>query len=457
MMYVLMGIMIFMLGILYFQVTSDAKYRDDKLFLITINKNAYESEEVQQLQRDFIRKLRLYYACLFIIGVGLLFLCAKYAMLVFIAWLVVMFLVAYLPLKQGRQKLKDLKKLRHWPVQIDQEVHVDLALSSYMEHVKFSKYYFVLPFILIGTVIVFAYLNSHLMLFSVSLIQLFIFIIGLVLINRIPNKTYCDSTEVNIQINTLRKKAYYRGFLFMCLSDACFMFSLVLYWETLIVFLVYSMMLFIAIIGLILAILQIIRFQEMHQRIIENSKQKVYHQDCDEYWRIGFFGASYNNPNDPHAFVSSPNGMQAVPNMAKPMFKYGCFIGLSCVLLFFGYLFGYPYMLDVQGKLVDVSIQNQVLRVDSAFYEASWNLDEIIDVELVDDLGNGSRVIGTDAFVYKTGNFVFDRYGKCKVYLASLHANYIVLHTVDETFIINDDDETQTETMFHLLEKEVKK
>ena len=147
--------------------------------------------------------------------------------------------------------------------------------------------------------------------------------------------------------------------------------------------------------------------------------------------------------------------MQMTFNAAKPGYRYFILIIVGVIILFLGYIFGYPYYLDQRHELAELTLTKTTLCVDSPFYEDEWALESIEKVEWSDDLGGGVRVNGTDTGVYGKGHYRFDRYGDCEVYLASLHSGYIILSTQDGLFIINDDEEEKTKAIYEELIKKV--
>ena len=154
-----------------------------------------------------------------------------------------------------------------------------------------------------------------------------------------------------------------------------------------------------------------------------------------------------------HVHDSAPNGTQMTFNTAKPAYRI-FIIGIwTFVIALLLWLFGYPYYLDITNNLVNLSLTDQAVVVDSPFYDVSIDLQKVNKAELADDLGKGIRTNGTDTFVYGKGNYTFDRYGKCKVYMASLHPCYIILYTDDITYIVNDDDIQNTKLIYQEIQE----
>lgn len=211
----------------------------------------------------------------------------------------------------------------------------------------------------------------------------------------------------------------------------------------------------LAVCVMILMVYTLLSFPRLKARMIRLHEDKFYYQNSDEVWRVGILGAVYDNPGDPRTLVPSPNGMQMIFNAAKPGYRYFILIIVGVIILFLGYIFGYPYYLDQRHELAELTLTKTTLCVDSPFYKQEWALESIDKVEWSENLGKGVRVNGTDTGVYGKGHYRFDRYGDCEVYLASLHPAYIILYTQEGVFIVNDDEQEQTKAVYKQLVKKV--
>src|SRR5699024_5683410 len=120
-------------------------------------------------------------------------------------------------------------------------------------------------------------------------------------------------------------------------------------------------------------------------QMIHLHEDQFYYQNLDEAWRVGLFGAVYDNPTDPRTFVTSPNGMQMIFNAAKPGYRYFILAVFMVLFILLGSIYGYPYYLDQRQELAELTLTTTTLRVDSPFYEQEWMIDSIKKVELVND------------------------------------------------------------------------
>lgn len=459
--YILIGTMLFILIIMYYsvknygQLEDDAKHKNKTIFLVTIPTIYKDAEEIKSLQQDYKRILKQSFLALIILVFPIFFMNSIWSFFYFMLWLCLAMILPYQPLRICHQKLKQIKAKRKWCVLNENVIHIDLSLSSYMERMTMPYSRFTIPIglLLLGMIITLKYHEYS--LFLILLIEIVIAFIGMYFISHISNITYCTDTSVNIKLNEMRKKMLFKFIWYLCMSDACLelmiIFLLVIqdYYTPVLIFLAG------AIIFMVMGISLLIQYSQKKKEILQIVEENLNQMNYDQHWRIGLLGPVYDNPNDSRTLIPSPNGMQMMFNVAKPIYRYFIAGIVVFIILLLGYLFGYPYYLDMHHELAELSYEQEILKVDGPFYHEQWHIDEINKVELTEKLGKGIRNFGTSAIVYDKGNYTFDNYGKCEVYLASLHAVYIVLYTNDNIYIINDDEEEKTKAIYQLLDKEV--
>lgn len=449
----ILGIMYFIEVIFFYQSKSEAKYREHQLFLISIPAFAYESEEVSLLRQGFEKENLRNYVIIAFLALPALFLSEIMSLIYVFIWLFMLIIASNMAFRKYRRLLQTLKKEKQWIVYEDRKVHVDLKLSAYMEKIKTNWYLLLIPLVVdVILVAVNVYDKQWIMTVTVF-VAIIVLCIGSYFIAHLPNQAYTSDTDLNIQLNLVRKHSYFMALWYLGCGDAGFHLGLYMLDQQ---FILGLLCLSSAIACMILMVTKIMSFPRLKERMIHLHEDKFYYQNRDEVWRVGLFGAVYDNPSDPRTFVSSPNGMQMMFNAAKPGYRYFMLIIFVTLIAFLGYIFGYPYYLDQRHELAELTLTETTLHIDSPFYEYEWALDTIEQIELVNDLGKGIRVNGTATGVYGKGHYRFDRYGKCEVFLASLHPTYIVLHTQEGVFIVNDDEEEKTEVVYEQLVKKVK-
>lgn len=441
--------------IFYYQAKKYGTYQNHHILLVSVLEKDYNSHEVQEIISSYQKELLKRYLLTFITYIPLLFFSEFYVLIYYLVvlWLNIFFINS--TLRKYRQQLLQLKHKNNWPSHKIQTVKIDLKLSALMEQKNFHyrKYLLVLlvDFVCLGCMLYFQSSNDQYVFLA---IQFIILGGGLLAIKKIPNKTYCDDTRINLAINTLKQNYISFCFFTLILIDALFHLFLQLYLLNKLPFFMIFIMLMIAFINIILVLQKSQKYQKLKGELLQNHEE--YTIDDDDCWKIGLFGPSYYNETDPKTLVSSPLGTQMMFNTAKPAYK-AFVIGIWAIILtFLLWIFGYPYYLDVTHQLVDISIKNDNIVIDSPFYDAMISLEDIQNIEMTDDLGNGIRTNGTDAIIYTHGHCSYDQYGDCIVYKANLHHCFLVIHCHDATYIINDDSVNDTKLLYKTIKEEIK-
>lgn len=447
-----LGVMLFIEAVIYYQSKSDAAYREKRLFLISVPEYAYDSQEVKELCLGFKKENQRNYFLITLLALPTLFISGMIYLVYLMAWFVILLMGANLALRKYHRLLKELKREKQWIVIEDKKMHVDLKLSAYMEKAKTCWYLLAIPLSMDLALFGFGIYYKQTILVATVLIMIMILCVGSYFISRIANQTYTTDTDLNIQLNLARKKSYFMALFYVGCGDACFNLGLLILDKQ---FIAGLLCLGIAVCFMILMVSGLLSFYRLKERMIRLHEDKFYYQNVDEAWRIGLIGAVYDNPADPRTLIPSPNGMQMIFNAAKPGYRYFMLTVFVVIFVFFGYIFGYPYYLDQHHELAELTLTETTLHVDSPFYEHEWTLTSIEKIEFSDDLGEGFRVNGTDTGVYGKGHYRFDRYGDCEVYLASLHPSYIILYTQDGVYIVNDDEQEKTKAVYEQLVKKV--
>lgn len=448
-----LGILLFVEAVFYYQSKSDAKYRERRLFLVSIPVYAYESDDVVSLRRGFEKENLRNYMIITLFSLPIIFLSGLFYLIYMFIWVMILAIGANLALRKYHRLLKELKIERQWVVTEDRKMHVDLKLTTYMENVKTNWYLLIIPLSVNLILIVLGIYYKQSILLVTVLLMISILCVGSYFISRIPNQAYTKDTDLNIQLNLARKRNYFMALFYVGCSDACFNLGLFLLEQQ---FLLGLSCLSMAIVFMILMVTKLISFPRLKEQMIHLHEDQFYYQNLDEAWRVGLFGAVYDNPTDPRTFVTSPNGMQMIFNAAKPGYRYFILAVFMVLFILLGSIYGYPYYLDQRQELAELTLTTTTLRVDSPFYEQEWMIDSIKKVELVNDLGEGFRVNGTATGIYGKGHYRFDNYGDCEVYLATMHPTYIILYTQEGVFVVNDDEEEKTEAVYKELVKKVK-
>lgn len=453
-MWILTLCIVFINIVMFFSIKRESAYKENQLFLVFIPQWAHDSIEIQEIIKHYNKRQLLTSILALISYLPLYLLPSPWVNGYFFIAIWINVSIIYVPFKRARKQLLELKKLRGWPNGKTQTIKIDLSLSAYMEKHPFDlKRYLIILFVDIFVLAVMIYYRADQQMYLYMILQFIVLFGGITLIKRIPNKTFCNNSEANITINKLRLDSFHHCFFFLIFADAIFNLFLQLVMLDKLPFTILLGLIIILFICIFITINKANNYQTKKKEILNYYNQKEYTISNDDCWKIGLTGPQYYNKADPRTIVDAPNGTQIMFNAAKPAYKY-FIIGIwtFVIALLLG-IFGYPYYLDITNRLVDLSIYDNQIIVDSPLYNTKISLENVTKTELTNDLGQGIRTNGTDAIVYAKGNYSYDKYGECKVYLASLHECYIILYTDDITYIINDDNKKNTKKIYQEIQE----
>ena len=448
---ILLATAIFMNTVFYFAIKRESTYHDKRLFYVSVPDWAIDSIEIQAIIKQFNQEVKIVAVISLLLYLPILLIPAfQIEYLLIVIWLNL--IIVYHPLRKAHKNLLALKKLRSWPDTKVATIKVDLSLSAYMEKHPFAlKRYIIVLLVDCIALMIMLYFKADKQMYLYAILQFVVLIAGIVFIKRLPNKTFCSNTKANITLNLLRRDSFHHCFFFLILGDASFNLALQLFLLEKLSFIILVSIIILLMICVALVLIKANRYHRKKTEILNHYHESEYVVSDDSCWKIGLLGPTYYNAADPRTFIS--NGSQMTFNTAKASYKIFVISIIAFIVALLLWLIGYPYYLDKTNQLVDLSINDQIVMVDSPFSDARIDLTTVNKAELTDDLGPGVRTNGTDAMVYGKGKYTFDNYGKCLVYKASLHPCFIILYTNDVTYIINDDDIDHTKLIYQQIQE----
>ena len=443
--------------VFYYSSKRDSKYKEGNLFLVTIPEYTIESIEVQKIIISYNRQLNILLSISFIISIISILLFNLFSTLitVFIFFVLIFIntVIMQIPFKKAREKLLKIKKQNSWLILNDIKYKIDLKASSpYIEQSTFKlKHFYCVIIIDIYIFLLMIKYKADVIIYPFIILQMIILLTSLIFIKKLRIQTFCENNKANIMINLNRKQVFYDCLFCLTLSDALFNLVIQLY---LLGKFKFIYIIFVTILSFITTILTLYKIKDYHNKkteLLSHYNECSYSLSSDDCWKIGLMGPAYYNPYDPRTLVSMPGGMQLTFNTAKKGYRYFIIGFISVILCFLIWIFGYPYYLDITNNIVDLSLQNNKIIVTSEFYNFDIDIAKIERLEITNNLGDGKRINGTDTGIYAKGEYRFEKYGDCKVYLASLHKCYIIIYTKDDIYIINDDDIEDTKSFYQQL------
>lgn len=83
-------------------------------------------------------------------------------------------------------------------------------------------------------------------------------------------------------------------------------------------------------------------------------------------------------------------------------------------------------------------------------------LDEISSIELLDSMPQGGKWgAGIEDNTYVAGDAKLDGIGKCKMYAIKNKDAYLLIHTDEETYFVNDDEDNTTKEIYEKISEKL--
>ena len=188
--------------------------------------------------------------------------------------------------------------------------------------------------------------------------------------------------------------------------------------------------------------------RKIQQKLTEESGQTVYTDD-DEYWLFGLF---YNNPNDRHFFINNRTGFGMTVNLSSLGGKI--LIGISLLVILTMPLLGF-YMIREEFTPVTLEVTGTQLIAGHTSDTYQIFLDDIQSVYMLEQLPDGTRLMGTGMDTVLKGRFKFDTIGTCSVCLDPRTPPFIIVSDEDGTYILGASDNAYTLEVFEILDKQL--
>ena len=159
----------------------------------------------------------------------------------------------------------------------------------------------------------------------------------------------------------------------------------------------------------------------------------------------------YCDPNDPRLFVPKPvASLGWTVNVGRPAGK-AILAGLAALLVG---LFGLVAFMSLSDFTVTIE-KDGTLCCDAPLYDLTVTRGEVASVELLSaPLPAGTRTNGYGGAAKSYGNFRFDGYGNCKLYVYNDVPLYVCLRLAGDNpayLLVNAETEAQTQALFETL------
>ena len=379
--------------------------------------------------------------------------------LYFFLWLIGVYIFTRSLFIKYNKKLMNLKRENNWLLPSKRLVTIDTEVTRLKDKMPLSVLWFIPSFIisLIPIIIVFnnikEYGTSLGIVASNALIGNIIFLVMYKIYSKGKTEVISEDTSANIAYNTVFKRTWTMGTIIAATIQSIgmlFMFSLFLNKNNSTILFILSVMIPSSII--LVGILYINKkIREEQGRILNTCKNPIY-TDNDEFWSKGV----YNNPNDRAVTVEDRTGYGITYNLGTKKGRriyYGTLIFAGIIVIVTT-----VSMIRFDHTKFTLNIDNNIVKINAPTYGTEFDIDDIEEVAMLDNLPSGIRTNGVGASTYNLGNFSINGYGKCKLYVYFENTNCISIKLKDNSYIFfNDKSNDETLKYYSELEKALEK
>lgn len=438
----------------YCMQISQMKENQSEPYMLYLPAEAFHLPELQELLAVSRKKIHFFFYFLLAASSVYLFLSVALEFLWLTLCCVFQLLYGYRVGKDTRAQLLSLKSEHNWKQQQVFIRKVDLNLK----HEEINKsmiscfWYFLPPVMLAVLFSAFDIHSSGIAIWiTAPFLGLFLTLFFYFFIRRQPNRTWCKNENVNQQLNQYSKYLFSLLLFYLnCFDFLTFMALFLLLQEKSSSFGFIALIVMLMGILLCLAVYHIKKYDFLKKNLL--ASEKLYEYPEEDYWHLGLFGMYYSNPYDPHLIKESNQGsMNFIFNSAKPQFKIFIIVFVLIVGIPVSYLTLWPSYLSHTRSLSEMTLTEEFLNVNGPLYQVSIPVEQIQKLELTDNLGPGTKVMGTATWAYGTGHFRYDNYGDTQNYLSYHYPPFLVVYTDKTTYLVNSDDPEQTQKIYHQL------
>lgn len=421
----------------YFSQKRNLRYENGYVLATTMSYAQFQSDEVQEIlnhEKEMRKKI-----CIVSLFFPLLMFVTKSE--VFIMYI---FIVSVLGVSMGMgystylsmRKLRALKK--SWNVDDAKVLFVDVVANMEIEKAKISKYFYILPIILLLPSLLKFKINTLAFTIIVTgLINVLLFLFFAFILRRRGNTVYTSDRDENIRRN-LRAKVYpERVAIILATIFAGITSVLVLAMDG---FIGSKFILWYLVAEMAVVLSYTIYLVKSEQKIDEE-----FISSEDDFYDL--FG--YNNPNDPRILVPSKLNIGNMEinrgNKAGKAIYLISTILIIALLLSVGYfLTPSTYNYDFRGDRLEIHAKVYSDKIDFSDVENLELLDEFPKVEMI-------RTNGAAIESQGYGNFEMSGIGPVRLYIYRNVDKVIHMKTKNKNFYFNMEDDEKTIELYNKI------
>lgn len=421
----------------YFSQKRNLRYENGYVLATTMSYAQFQSEEVQEIlshEAEMRKKI-----CIVSLIFPLLMLLTKSEALIMYIFIISVMGVSigmgystYLSMR----KLRALKK--SWNVDDAKVLFVDVVANMEIEKAKISKYFYILPIILIlPSLIKFRVNTLAFTIIITGLINVLLFLFFAFILRRRGNTVYTSNRDENIRKN-LRAKVYpERVAIILATIFAGVTSVLVLLLND---FIEGKFILLYLVVEMLVVVGYTIYLVRSEQKIDEE-----FISSEDDFYDI--FG--YNNPNDPRILVPSKLNIGNMEiNRGNKAGKAIYLVSTILIIALVGsvgyFLFPAKYSYEFTGDRMEISAKMYSDKIDLSDVENLELLDEFPKVEMI-------RTNGTAIESQGYGNFEMKGIGPVRLYIYRDVDKVIHMKTKDKNLFFNMEDDEKTIELYNKI------
>lgn len=421
----------------YFSQKRNLRYENGYVLATTMSYAQFQSEEVQEIllhEKEVRKKI-----CIASLFFPLLMLLTKSEALI-----MYIFIISVMGVSTGMgystylsmRKLRALKK--SWNVDDAKVIFVDVVANMEIEKAKISKYFYILPIILILPSLLKFKINTLAFTIIVTgLINVLLFLFFAFILRRRGNTVYTSNRDENIRRN-LRAKVYpERVAIILATIFAGVTSGLVLLLND---FIEGKFILWYLVVELAVVLVYTIYLVKSEQKIDEE-----FISSEDDFYDL--FG--YNNPNDPRILVPSKLN---IGNMEINRGNgAGKAIYLVSTILIIALVGSVGYFLTP--AKYNFNFAGDRLEIHTKIYSDKVDLSDVVEIELLDEFPKVEmiRTNGTSIESQGYGNFEMKGIGPVRLYIYTKVDKVIHMKTKDKNFYFNMEDDEKTIELYNKI------
>lgn len=456
---------ILVVGCVHYAFWQYGKYQDSRILGVTLTKEQYEKENVQNIvmgyKTVFRRLMIVGYITSFVVMVPFNWYMSIWLILELVWIFGIIGLVQWVYI-QYHKRLYGVKKKEGWVCgQKVNEITIDTRLSLVKDKMPLSAWYFIPSIIIIALPLASRAFRAYLLedlemavviLGCMALVKA-AYILLYYLFSKRKSVIYSQNSEINIACNRLSKRGF--SIIFIVASTLDSVSYLVIIGEQISMagISMVSVVIFCIIqSGIVAGMIYGLHIIKKKRGAILQDDATSYIVDEDEYWASGF----YCNPNDNRLLVAErENSMSMGFNMAKKsawVITIGTIIG-TVVLL------GWTATVCLRFDFVEPKYMvEDNFQIQYDFYSLTVEFDEIESIKLVEDLPDVriSKDNGAATDQYSIGCFRIRNQGRCHLYVYHGYDPIVEIKRENDVIYFNSKTEGATERYYEEIVEKMK-